>query len=745
MQLLLRKKRILLVLLSFFLCFFISINKGLAQNVDSLKRVVNRSQGRERVKTLNNLAEIYLLDNASESLQLSKDALSNAKTIDDSNLIAQSYLNIGYALRYKSNYQEALDSLYNTISFLKKLPSHLQTQILNLIGMLHQDLGHDTLSIQSFIKMIESNTDTNYINKNIRILSKLANYYEQSENYKKALSYIVKLAVFQNLANDTTGMIHTLNVISEYYSLLGKQKEALEYANIAASRISNWQDHDSLKAITHRTLGLALLNSGMREQAIETFKLSSSHAQKEDIESILLKNSLELGKIYASKSDHDNALVYYKKALDLARKIKQTRKIAEIQQLSATSLLERHNFQRAYQALKEAKNKTEKDNFQLLANINSAFSKLYEMQGDLERSLHHQRIFNAYRDSLFIKSKNEALAKIKSEYEIDKKEQRIELLKMDSRINALELSKKKARITVLIVGIAALIIVVILVIILYRNKLKTNKLLAIQNHQIKEQNEELNIINERLLETEKRLKSSNNTKDKFFSIIAHDVKNPLNSFRSIIYTLKHSNSQNPENIHSYLNELDYYAYTTLELLNNLLLWAKSQEEDIEPRYEKFNLSEVIEKIINEQFNSIKKKNINVQTPIEYNLVVYSDQNMMEFILRNLLSNAIKFTPQNGTITFENYYDNHSIILKIKDSGIGIDEENLEKIKKNEYLSTPGTEKEKGAGLGLSMCQYFLKKINGNMQIFSKKGEGTKIKINFPKKGDDESTNKNHNR
>ena len=699
-----------------------------SQKIDSLEAALKSRNGVEKIRLLNTLSEHYLLENPSKSIKYGEEALALAMKTENTNLIARGYLNIGHALRYQSGYKEALDSLYLTIPMIENIDEALRTQIINLIGMLHQDLGHDTVSTRAFINRIRSNKNPNYIRKNKKILNKLSSYYESNENYNKALAYAFRLAVFQKISDDTLALSHTMNEVCSYYLKLEMYQRALRYGRIAFEHVSTGDNNDSLKAIILNNLGKSHMNLGNTDFAIKALNKSNHIARHIRDTSLLIDNASSLGNIYAEKSKHQQAIRFFDTASTLARKKKLNNILANILIGKAKSLIETKQYKQAETSLKQAEQQADNKNFDAYAATCNTFAKLYEEQGAQSKSLQYLKKYIAYKDSLNRDEKQKAIEEVKSNYEVDKKEQRIDLLQKDSRIKELELSREKARISILIIGLSALIVVVVLIVILYRNKIKTNRVLAVQNHQIKEQNEELNIINERLLETERHLKKSNATKDKFFSIIAHDIKSPLNAFRSIIYSLKNSKTQKPETIFNYLDQLDYYSSTTMELLNNLLLWARSQDEDIEPNYENVELVEVIEESKNNLYNNFRKKAITVDSPEIKELIARTDRNMVEFIIRNLVNNAIKFTPAGGHIRIELSNHNHDVIFSVIDNGKGMDSKTKQKIENKEYISNPGTEKEKGTGLGLSMCQYFLSKLDGSLQVESEPGKGTRIDV-----------------
>jgi two-component system sensor histidine kinase/response regulator len=188
------------------------------------------------------------------------------------------------------------------------------------------------------------------------------------------------------------------------------------------------------------------------------------------------------------------------------------------------------------------------------------------------------------------------------------------------------------------------------------------------------------------------------------------------------------------NIEQYV-DLMYNATTNgFKLLENLLEWAKLQigKTPFEPSY--FNLLG----LINESAELLKAnssaKEIDIMIQIPLDLQVYADENMISTIMRNLISNAIKFTPKGGKVTIEGKLFENAIQISVTDSGIGIKPENIEKLLNMDLsVSTFGTENEKGSGLGLCLCQEFIKRHNGEISIKSSLGKGTEISFTLPNK------------
>lgn len=236
-----------------------------------------------------------------------------------------------------------------------------------------------------------------------------------------------------------------------------------------------------------------------------------------------------------------------------------------------------------------------------------------------------------------------------------------------------------------------------------------------------------------LEKSEAELRESNATKDKFFSIIAHDLKNPFNSILGLsgLVTLN-SNKYDAKRMAKLTQGIHTAAKNAYSLLENLLQWSLAQQGMINYNPAKVNLlTSVIENVKNMQ-NLAQNKRITINIDINKPIYLVADKDMFSTVLRNLLSNAIKFTPEGGQIDISctSTANNNEVQLSIADNGIGIMPDDLEKIFRIDY-STRGTKTEKGTGLGLILCREFMEKQKGSIRAESIKNEGSKFILSFP--------------
>jgi PAS domain S-box-containing protein len=236
-----------------------------------------------------------------------------------------------------------------------------------------------------------------------------------------------------------------------------------------------------------------------------------------------------------------------------------------------------------------------------------------------------------------------------------------------------------------------------------------------------------------LKESEAKLKELVATKDKFFNIIAHDLKNPFTSLlgsSELLYSnIDKISTENIRDLSLVLNDSAKGGYA---ILQNLLDWSRSQTGLLKFNPEKINLKFIIDENIDNLQLQVLNKGITLRSELTEDLLIRADKNMINTVVRNLLSNAIKYTFKNGSVTVSVTKYPEELILAVKDTGIGISKEKVEALfKLDNSLSQPGTEKEQGTGLGLKLCKEFTERMGGRIWVESKAGKGSEFKFTIP--------------
>ncbi|MGW9685160.1 hybrid sensor histidine kinase/response regulator [Flagellimonas sp. 2504JD1-5] len=245
---------------------------------------------------------------------------------------------------------------------------------------------------------------------------------------------------------------------------------------------------------------------------------------------------------------------------------------------------------------------------------------------------------------------------------------------------------------------------------------------------------ELKRAKNQIEEQAQNLKQSNDLKDRMFSIIGHDLRSPLSAAKLKMDFIMRGIIDPKDD--KFLDEIVYDLLKTMDealnLLQNLLGWAKSESDQIQMIPEKLNLNDLVEQTFRLLKLGSDHKHIEMQNNVPEGIFAFADNNMIKTVLRNILSNAIKFTPVDGVIKINSTLNKENVVIEIEDNGNGIPKEDIKKIlNPNEHFSKLGTEKEPGTGLGLILCQNFVQKNGGELKIRSKVGEGSTFYFDLP--------------
>jgi PAS domain S-box-containing protein len=230
----------------------------------------------------------------------------------------------------------------------------------------------------------------------------------------------------------------------------------------------------------------------------------------------------------------------------------------------------------------------------------------------------------------------------------------------------------------------------------------------------------------------KELEDLNANKDKFFSIISHDLRSPFQGLLGLSNALdeEYENLRHEE-IRMFISSINSSAKNLYNLIDNLLQWSRAQKSNIEMNLKPVDLHDEIEYNISLLQNNADNKHIEIINKTEEGIFVYSDINIFDSTIQNLISNAIKFTKPNGKVVVSSTKKKLSVDLIVKDNGVGISKENLEKLFRiDKKLSTPGTEMEPGTGLGLLICKELIEMQGGTIKVRSKLNAGTEFTVSF---------------
>ncbi len=262
----------------------------------------------------------------------------------------------------------------------------------------------------------------------------------------------------------------------------------------------------------------------------------------------------------------------------------------------------------------------------------------------------------------------------------------------------------------------------------YTKQLQANKNL------LEERAKELARLNAQLAESEQMLKELNSSKDKLFSIIAHDLKSPFQPLIGLSEILvEEYDSISKEERDRFIRELNNTIKNQYKLVENLLDWSRIQTGRMEFLPEKINLSESVDSNISLLNQNALIKNIELINQVQNNNFVFADLNMLQSVIQNLISNAIKFTRPNGKVIISSETRNNHVEISVKDTGVGMSKDVLENLFRiDKHHSTLGTSQEKGTGLGLIICKELIEKNEGEIWIESEANKGSKFTFTLKK-------------
>ncbi len=306
-----------------------------------------------------------------------------------------------------------------------------------------------------------------------------------------------------------------------------------------------------------------------------------------------------------------------------------------------------------------------------------------------------------------------------------------DLLKLNAE-NEVLITKRvaKQQLTIIIVGTFILIIVAVfavLALVNYQRQRFFGKELRKKNAIIEKNANSLDQLNKEVSQKNLLLEEENNTKNKLLSIISHDLRTPMVNTKGILNLLNHG-MISPEDTTSLLQQLEAQYQGTTSLLDNLLFWIKGHMSGKSNEKIPIQLYELISILEEEHRVQLDGKHIRFQNTIDPLLTMIADKEMIRIVFRNLISNAIKFTPEKGLITLSAKRADNFIFLTVKDSGIGMTSEAIQKVNARQYYSTKGTLLEKGTGFGLMLCNDLVTKNGGELLLESEPGMGSSFTV-----------------
>ena len=572
-------------------------------------------------------------------------------------------------------------------------------------------------------------------------------YYYMKANYLKSLEYYQKSLKLEEQIENKNGISRCYNNISLIFREQGDYSKALKYS-LQSLKFAEEINDKLVISVNLNNIGNIYNLLGNYPKALEYYEKSLKISKTINLKNEIVESYNRIGEVYTIQKNYSQALEYLQKSLKIS--IKMGYKSMENKTYKALGILflQQKSSKKAYEYSKKAYLMAkETGELGLQKESSEIVAKSCENLGSYKEAYQYYVIFKTINDSLYNKKNVNNIANLESQYKYEKEKQAIELRqKGRDAVQAENEKRQKVIHNFLILAFFLMAFLALIVFKYFLQKRKANLILAIQKREIEDKNEELFQQNEEIRSQTEEMEVKNNelnelnaTKDKFFTIIAHDLKGPFNSILGLSNILeKNYKLLNDEKREEYIKYINVSSTRIYKLLTNLLTWSQAQKGKLKFSPEKICLKETIDEGVLLQFETSKSKRIKIEVNIETRLLAYVDKDMFSTVIRNLVSNAIKFTPIDGKISVnatEIVKENNQAFIKVtvKDTGVGISKEMRLKIFEiNENTTTSGTENEPGTGLGLILCKEFVEKHGGKIWVESETGKGSEFIFTIPK-------------
>lgn len=532
--------------------------------------------------------------------------------------------------------------------------------------------GNLTESISYYLKSAKI---YNELNKLIGVSSAYLNlgmvYLAQNNFDNSVYYYRAAIDIFRQ-QKDTVRLATTLLNVGELY----REFEYLDSALIFFQRskvLFNSIDYTIGKAYNLGNIGLVLAKQGQHDRAEENINRAIAILEElGDLYPIAVYQT-SLADIYAERGEYDRAVKYAKSSLNIGLE----------------------------EGLKEQ-----------IRDASLKLSELYKSAGNSDRAYTYLKQYITYRDSINNEETIRKMADLRTEYEVSKKQTEVDLLTEQSKLNRI--------ITWSAVFIIALLLVLTIALLkIYRIKDRAVRIVRQRRRVIAAQRNKLDEVNK--------------TKDRFFSIISHDIRGPISNFQGISELINVlADSKDADGLKQLGSMMETSAKEVSTLLDNLLEWALSQEGKIPYHPEAINLKEICQANLAIMLNMSMAKQIDLTGELLDDVIVNADKNSVSTVIRNLLSNAIKFTPEGGLVNLSIKEEEGRGLIIVKDTGIGIPQDKLDNLFSLKGVrSRWGTKGEKGIGLGLTLVHEFVELNRGHIEVESEEGKGTTFKVILP--------------
>ncbi len=655
--------------------------------IDSLENELSKSNpDTTQVGLLTDLADAYVFVDFQKSFEYAKQAVELANEIND------------FTLKIKTNRMLGLNY--------------------NLEGDYTSALKYETRCLQlAFAFNDSSNMGLSHSN--------IGNYYYELGEYDQAYYYLTQgYKILQRNLNDSLAMNIALHNIGRVFKELGQYEVALKHLKLSQKISEELNDLEG-RPYSLDEIGDVELRMGNYDSALYYLTLSIREGRKliakkpnTTIKELQPKTFSKIAKTYLHKGDYNKAFAYYDSTYKIHELTGNKYGIAEVELGRGTVFLKQKKYDEARLYIEKAVGLAKGINARVLEiACYEQLSTLWENKNDFKKSLEYFKQFKVLGDSLFSNELHQKMLRDQILFETATRDDQIAALSRSEEIQKSELKKQEFIRNILVVLMA---LTGILLISMYRSgqrRKQINSLLLQHQEEMEKRSKELEQLNQ--------------VKDKFFSIISHDLRSPINALAGLMDLLDKGAIASHE-LPVAIKELRVRFNHTRSLMNNLLDWTVLQMDKINLQAGNVPLFKIVEQNI-ELMGSTQNKKIKMVNNVPENAVGYADSNTINLVIRNLMTNAIKFTNDGGEIAVSAESKGNEWVVSVRDNGIGMSDDIQKKLfDKINLYSTRGTANEKGTGLGLILCKEFVEKNGGRIWAESEENKGSTFWFTVPK-------------
>ena len=508
------------------------------------------------------------------------------------------------------------------------------------------------------------------------------------------------------------------NDIGMLYTAMGEYQKALDYLEKALATARQQNARDILSALLVN-IGEVHKKKNQYDSAIIYNNQALAIAREQRDSLSIAISLLNIGDNYSRKGLPERALLYLEASLHVSEKIGDEEGLAYSYNLLAETYHQSHQYKKSIEYGEKGLSQAKK--LGIYDMTKEAYHTLYSDYrdlGDYEKALEARNEEVSLKDSLYNLEKDKQLRSLQSDYDLERQQHQIDLLNKDKLIQQSEITRGRIM-HYLFIGLALLLgLWAFFLVRSNSQKQRLVKLLKAQNEEIVMQNQQLEEIN--------------TIKNKLLSIIGHDLRSPISSLKGFVDLLR-SSTLTEAQIRHFSNLMSNSLVSTSHLLDNLLFWAKSQMEGMRVNPEPFDLQGIVRQNKKLVQNRADEKEILLLTfESEGPVMVYADEIMVDMVIRNLVENAIKFSRAGDTVSVDVRKKTDLVTITIQDTGTGIQPEDHPKIfNRSISHTTTGTSREKGSGLGLSLCKELVEKNGGRIWFESSPERGTSFFFTLP--------------